>query len=275
MKTGNIISRILTRTVLKIFPYGHGSVPSAPILSPDDVMLVSYPRSGNTWIRTILAYLLYDQDRIRSYHDINRLMPDVYYGIPRMVRYSSPRIVKTHQPFGFRHESNNQSLYQKNIYIVRHPFNVVQSFFQLQRELFHHPEESFEVFVRQFVSGTIPGNSSWREHVLSWKQAEETRKILFIRYEDIVSNEAEIIKKLADFLNKDVSVADIAMICDHTSRSAMNRLHESAPFLKKNQTLVREDQKNPREDVELTDELKQLICRHSRLAMELFGYSCE
>jgi len=43
---------------------------------PDDTFLVSYPRSGNTWTRFLIANLLF-QDQEVSFMNIDYLIPDV------------------------------------------------------------------------------------------------------------------------------------------------------------------------------------------------------
>ena len=258
---------------MRIFHCGSGSTPRGPSLQKNDVVLVSYPRSGNTWVRAILAYLFYPEDRIRSLQSLNRLVPDIYFGIPRMVRYCQPRVIKTHQPFGFRHESSNNSLYHQNIYVVRHPFAVVSSFFHFQLNFWKYPETSLERFVQKFVNGTIEGNSSWQEHVLSWKAVEDERKILFLRYEDLLENQGREIGRIADFLGQNTSAERINMICKKTSRTSMIKLQKKGPLVEKGYDLVRKAGSTWPSENELTQTTKDIIWHRSKIAMELFGYS--
>ena len=41
---------------------------------PDDTFLVSYPKSGNTWVRFLLSNLLFPQEDV-GFANINRLLP--------------------------------------------------------------------------------------------------------------------------------------------------------------------------------------------------------
>jgi len=77
---------------------------------PDDTFVVSYPKSGNTWTRFLLANLVYCNEDI-TFSNIERKIPD-----PSMVtradleRVPRPRIVKSHEYFDPR--------YKRVIYIV-------------------------------------------------------------------------------------------------------------------------------------------------------------
>ena len=74
----------------------------APELNPQDVFLVSYPRSGNTWVRFIAANILSPGFYLRfSIKDLNKVVPDIYSGIPAFSRIPEPRLIKTHQPYAF------------------------------------------------------------------------------------------------------------------------------------------------------------------------------
>lgn len=43
---------------------------------PDDLFLVSYPKSGNTWTRFLVANLVYPE-RNPDFSNINDLLPDI------------------------------------------------------------------------------------------------------------------------------------------------------------------------------------------------------
>ena len=42
---------------------------------PDDIFLVSYPKSGNTWTRFLIANLVYPEKN-PDFSNINQLLPD-------------------------------------------------------------------------------------------------------------------------------------------------------------------------------------------------------
>src|SRR3979411_2209391 len=87
----------------------------------DDVFLVSYPRSGNTWTRFLIGNLVH-QDEPVTFSNIESRITDIYFHPDhRMRRLSRPRILKSHECF--------QPHYRQIIYIVRDPRDVAVSFY--------------------------------------------------------------------------------------------------------------------------------------------------
>jgi len=63
---------------------------------PDDTFIVSYPRSGNTWTRFLIANLVYAHQEV-SFLNIEKLIPDTSSQSSRALkRTPRPRIIKTH-----------------------------------------------------------------------------------------------------------------------------------------------------------------------------------
>ena len=83
---------------------------------PDRAFVVSYPQTGNTWTRFLIANLVHaDQDF--SFTNIEKLIPDTSSQSNRALKATRrPRIIKTHEYFDHR--------CSKIIYIVRDPRDV-------------------------------------------------------------------------------------------------------------------------------------------------------
>src|SRR5437868_9727768 len=82
----------------------------------DDVFVVSYPRSGNTWTRFLIANLISPEDPA-TFANIEQKLPDIYRHSQRQLLQSPrPRMLKSHEAFDSR--------YKKVIYIVRDPRDV-------------------------------------------------------------------------------------------------------------------------------------------------------
>src|SRR5207249_5512725 len=87
----------------------------------DDVFLVSYPRSGNTWTRFLIANLAHPNEPT-NFANIESRIPEIYLFPDRvLLNLPRPRILKSHECFDPR--------YKRTIYIVRDPRDVAVSYY--------------------------------------------------------------------------------------------------------------------------------------------------
>src|SRR5437667_2434462 len=87
----------------------------------DDTFVVSYPKSGSTWQRFLIANLLRPNEPI-SFLNVNGIVPDVYQtSEEELANHPSPRILKSHDAFTPR--------FPRSIYITRDPRSVAVSIF--------------------------------------------------------------------------------------------------------------------------------------------------
>src|SRR6202021_2574849 len=88
---------------------------------PDDIFLVSYPRSGNTWTRFLLGNLINQSDPV-TFSNVESRIPEIYFNRDRFLRQLPPPcMIKTYDCF--------QPHYPLVIYIVRDPREVAVSFY--------------------------------------------------------------------------------------------------------------------------------------------------
>ena len=64
--------------------------PSAEGLNEEDVFVVSYPRSGNTLVRTLLARMMFSEDSLEGLKDLDVLVPSKPSRTARRKRRQSP-----------------------------------------------------------------------------------------------------------------------------------------------------------------------------------------
>jgi hypothetical protein len=189
---------------------------------PDDTFLVSYPRSGNTWTRFLIANLVYPQRNV-SFLNIEELIPDSSSQSNRALkRTPRPRIIKTHQYFDHR--------YPKTIYIVRDPRDVVLSYYDFQRK-YRQIEDGYplERYVDEFVSGRLSSADwgTWGENVASWIYTRGKRKeFLLLRYEDMIKNTLSELSRVAPFLGIDPDPARLRRAVELSSADRMRELEK-------------------------------------------------
>lgn len=154
----------------------------------DDVFLCSYPKSGNTWLRFLIAHLISSRINIHP-KNIDELVPDVYMAAEIANKLKSPRILKTHHALF--------DSYPKTIYVVRDVRDVLLSYYHYQTSLGKF-SGSLSEFIR--IADTLHPFGSWGEHVQSALEFQQKypQRILILRYEDLQQQpETELQKILA------------------------------------------------------------------------------
>ena len=203
---------------------------------PDDTFLVSFPKSGNTWARFLIANLVRPDQKI-DFSNVNGIIPGSEVTSARALkRMPRPRIIKSHQYCDPR--------YPRLIYIVRDPRDVAvsQYHFQRKRKLF---ADSFPLseFVDRFLAGKTCYYGSWGDHVASWLATRHGRPgFLLLRYEDMVEDTARELSKIAEFLSLHLTAQQIAQAVERSSAQTMRQLEKS-------QAQMFTSTKNTRQDI--------------------------
>ncbi len=191
------------------------------LILPDDVFLVSFPKSGNTWTRFLLANLRFP-DQPATWANIDRLIPDPT-GTPKKIfdRMTRPRIIKSHECFDPR--------YPRVIYIVRDPRDVVVSQYHYHRKIRRIEDDSpIEKFVARFMAGETCPHGSWGQNIATWLcTSEGDPSFLLLRYEDLVADTARELVKVVDFLQLSAGPAEIAQAVERSSADNMRKLEQA------------------------------------------------
>ena len=188
--------------------------------------IASYPKSGNTFIRSFLAsYLFSDTGKfdfdllynILQFPSLKFSKTDLFSKKDAAQNWiynqnfffnNKDKFLKTHNTLiefeGYKFTSPKQT--KGAIYIVRDPRNVVLS-------MSHHYsltyEESFEKMINNEASllektfnndhSNFTFLGSWSNHYKSWRDNNEF-KVLFLKYEDFEENAEKEFKKMLSFI---------------------------------------------------------------------------
>jgi len=188
-------------------------------MHPDDTFIVSYPRSGNTWTRFLVANLLHPQEEV-TFATIETQVPDSEaQSRNQLRRVARPRYIKSHQYFHPR--------YRRVVYIVRDPRDVALSYYDFQRK-YRHIEDAYPLasFVSDFVAGRMISSwGTWRENVGSWIYARSgTPGFLLLRYEDLLADTVNQTSRLAEFLGVKPTAALIERAVERSAADEMRAL---------------------------------------------------
>lgn len=187
---------------------------------PDDTFVVSYPRSGNTWTRFLIANLVFPSENV-SFANIERLIPDTSSQSNRALkRTPRPRIIKSHQYFDPR--------YPRVLYIVRDPRDLVLSYYNFSRK-YRHIADAYPLadYVDDFVNGRLLSADwgSWGENVASWVYTRQNHSgFLLMRFEDMKVNPERELQRIAAFLGVEATPERLEHAIESSSAERMRQM---------------------------------------------------
>lgn len=228
-----MINRLIAggKSFLGLYPPGR-----AVRVFSDDVFLVSYPKSGNTWTRFLIANLVYPEKN-PDFSNINRLLPDLEEMSKRdLGRAPRPRILKSHQYFDPR--------YPKVIYIVRDPRDVVLSeyYFDIKRRAIAD-DYPLPQFVLRFVRGELNHPyGTWGENAATWFYTRRgDPRFLLVKYEALQSEAMEEMGRIASFLGISTAPERLAYAIEQSSADRMRELEKKQSHLWSSTRETRQD----------------------------------
>jgi len=190
-------------------------------ISDEDAFLISYPRSGTTWLRFLLSEALTGEEPGFE-RDSNALH---YVGD----HLTAPRILPTGGRLIFSHEKVSIPPH-KVIYVVRDPRSVVISEFRwLLRRNLHSGD--LDNFVDRFVRGRTNPWGSWEAHVNYWVSSASARggKVHLVTYEKLRTETLDMLKKALAFLGSARDRSVLLAAVEHNSLEKMRQKEVSAP----------------------------------------------
>jgi hypothetical protein len=269
--------------------------------------LASYPKSGNTWFRILLATLLHGTNTPLNLDNLNGSMASNRVWINQALGFDStylsddeldqlrPAIYswyanqdakinyhKIHDAYTYIDSIN--PLIPVNgclgaIYIIRNPLDVAISFahhsnisIDMMIELMGHPSLAVPIDInrhKQLRQKLL----SWSGHVNSWKSASVI-EVLFLRYEDMLFSPFETFKKGINFLNIAISDDDLQRAIDSTSFNKLQQQENENGFKEKSRVANRFFRKGIAGDWESTltsTQIDRLIHDHGE-TMHEHGY---
>jgi len=165
-------------------------------LDESDILLVSYPRSGSTWVRHVLcsvACIKSGREGAIDLADVDSMMPELGRNwLWREGRTGPmPRVVKTHSDF-FPGATR-----ARVVLLVRDPRDVMLSYY---RFMMHHIDTHLSMDFAQFARSTKYGFSAWFRHYESWI----THAWSILRYERLKSSPLQKFEELLIAVGVDV-----------------------------------------------------------------------
>jgi hypothetical protein len=190
-------------------------------IRPSDVFIVTYPRSGTTFMQMILHQLATGGDM--NFEHIDEVVPWFERSVSRtgrdLSKIPSPRIFKSH--LSYRWIPKGPCRY---IYVSRNGKDAAVSYFHFYTSHLGFSGDFEDFFVRRFVTGKVQFGS-WFQHVTDWRQNKKGLNVLYVNYESLVSDLPGSARQIADFCGFSISEDGFSEILENCRFDTMKR-HE-------------------------------------------------
>ncbi len=217
-------------------------------LALSDAVIVSYGKSGRTWLRVMLSRFYQTKYGLKTrqllgfdnYHRKNPKIPKLFF---------------THDNYlkDYTGQKDSKADYygHKVVLLVRDPRDVaVSQFFQWKfrmrpgkKDLNLYPEHGSEISLYDFVRRELPRIV---EFLNLWAQElPKLDKLLLLRYEDLRADTAGELKRILDFLGTLGIQAEIEDAVAFASIENMRKLEEEKKFWLSGSRLIPKDKANP------------------------------
>ena len=250
------------------------------------IWIASYPKSGNTWLRSIIASLLYTNDGVfdfnlikkikqfptrnyfldftKNFNDISEISKFWLLAQEKINRTKEIKFFKTHNLNCAVNKNSftNRSHTLGTIYVVRDPRNLINSIKTHYNK--NSDEEAKDFLISQKILSRVPRDNddadiatllgSWSDHYNFWTKGDSN--LLLIKYEDLILDTEKVMERIIIFLRKfmtvEVNPEKIKNIINTTSFNHLKNLEEKGLFsenvydLKKNK--IRFFNKGPNND---------------------------
>lgn len=199
------------------------------------IWIASYPKSGNTWLRSIITSLLYTTDGIfdfklikkikqfptrnqfqeftRNFNDINEISKFWLLAQDKINLTEEIKFFKTHNLNCAVNKNSftNKSHTLGTIYVVRDPRNLVNSIKNHYNK--GNDEEAKNFLISKKILSRVPKDNeadiatllgSWSDHYNFW--TKKNSNLLLIKYEDLILDTKKELERIIIYLKKFMTV---------------------------------------------------------------------
>ncbi|XP_072471953.1 sulfotransferase 2A1-like isoform X5 [Notamacropus eugenii] len=239
-----------------------------------DVIIVTYPKSGTHWMIDILSLIdsKGDPSWVKSVPYWKRSPWIEFKNQSEIIKnQSDPRILTSHLPILLFPKSYFTSK-SKMIYVARNPKDVITSLYHFNNQLpFYSKPSTFEQLFVDFLQGHL-NYGSWFDHIKGWLSWRDSEKFLLVTYEElhqVLNSALGIQRKIEDtpcpkrarrlnvyttYLCMDVhaSVKKICQFLDKKlSEEEISSVAQNASFQVMKKRIIGEKEGRPLENIEI------------------------
>ncbi|TRY71899.1 hypothetical protein TCAL_16218 [Tigriopus californicus] len=178
----------------------------------NDVWIVSYPKSGTTWMQQIVWFLLNNFDyHVESHIDVRSPFIDFDMCIPKE-KFRDELDAKKEKLLA---ENPKDPTLALTVYVARDPRDVVVSYFHHHRLIRHHEfVGDFKAFFHYFIQEKVLWSPYWRHISQAWKH-RKSDNLLFVFFSDMKEDLSDVVDRLCAFLKVSLTHEEKETLLDH------------------------------------------------------------
>jgi hypothetical protein len=197
---------------------------------PDDQFIVSYPRSGNTWLRQLLCDLVLQRkfgvelQGLQSLPSADALMPDIH--VHNLVNPTQAEFGMTERIFKSHNLSHLRGC--RMVYLFRSPADALVSYYHLN---LRRPELRERAQARGLESFCRSALSGWRFHLESALEyhREAPSNVLLLNYGRLLENGVAELARAAEFVGLASEDANLNAAIERCSFARLRKREEQNP----------------------------------------------
>jgi hypothetical protein len=240
-------------------------------LTSSDVVLVSYPKSGSTWLRFLLGCTL--GGREVDFDSVRDALPPVgrHRHAPALLP-NGGRFLRSHEPLHVLTGRRPERL----LYLVRDGRDVAVSYLHHVRRVGRFSAD-MTAFLPHFLAGEVDSYGPWHAHVLEAAQplGDNRRPCLIVRYEDLRHNTLAELARIHSFIGVDVATGQLEEAIVANTKQQMHAKERSSRLLTRQNadgsTFVRPDNADTWREL-FSAEMARDFERIAGEALRAFGY---
>lgn len=236
------------RTSIERWLRGHED---ARKLALADCVIVSFGKSGRTWLRVMLSRVFQVRHGLAQRHLI--AFDNLHNRVPAI-----PLIFFTHDNYlkDYTKQPDTKRPYyaKKVILMVRDPADVaVSQYFQWKfrmtdrkKKINEYPRAGADVSLFDFVMMPSCGLPKIIDFMNGWaRELGNIKDLMIIRYEDLRADPKEMLRRVLDFIGSPASEEELQQAVDFASVDNMRALEQKRVFWLSGRRMLAKDRSNP------------------------------
>jgi alcohol sulfotransferase len=217
-----------------------------------DIVVVSFGKSGRTWLRVMMSHLFRVMYRLPenailgfdNFHNLNKSVPKIFFTHDNYIKDFTGDFV-TKKPF-----------YDKRVILLaRDPRDVaVSQYFQWKFRvkptkvaINNYPPRGSDISLYDFVTGDNGGGMEAVSNYLNlWaREAGKLDNFLLVRYEDLRKEPHAELRRMLDFMQVDATESQVNAAVDYSSYENMKKMESKQQFRLAGGRMMPRDKDNP------------------------------